>query len=66
MRFLAFARNDKTKEHWFVHYYTNELTDNKTLFCHSESKIDARRGQSQPCVRNLSFHVLEMLHFVPA
>ena len=30
--------DNKTKEHWFVHCYTNELTDNKTLFCHSEPK----------------------------
>ena len=33
--------DNKTKEHWFVHCYTNELTDNKTLFCHSEHREES-------------------------
>ena len=33
--------DNKTKEHWFVHCYTNELTDNKTLFCHSEQSEES-------------------------
>ena len=36
--------DNKTKKHWFVHCYTNELTDNKTLFCHSDRA--QRRGIS--------------------
>ena len=57
---MSLARSFHSDPHGmiFIHASCDQPLMNSPItkllkFCHSESKIDARRGQSQPCVRNL-------------
>ena len=45
--------DNKTKEHWFVHCYTNELTDNKTLFCHFERSEKSQKQSMKSLILSL-------------